>query len=236
MLAVQARSNRDVAEAELVRLVGASPETAITIATPFEPVAAADFERSLAALLEEARAARPERQALVKRLTAAEARSGAAAAGNRPTVAVAGGIDYARPNPRIFPRIPEWRESWDASVNVNWSFYDGGKTRSETAEATANVHVLQEQLADFDATLAVEVRQRLSEVTSSRAAIAAAGDATRSADEARRVVGNRFQAGVATSTDVLDAQVALLQAQLDRTQAIANLRLADARLARALGR
>jgi len=43
-------------------------------------------------------------------------------------------------------------------------------------------------------------------------------------------------AGVATSTDVLDAQVAVLQAALDRTQAVANARLAEARLARALGR
>ena len=81
----------------------------------------------------------------------------------------------------------------------------------------------------------MEIRQRLSEAQSSRAAIDAAGDAVRSATEARRVVGERFTAGVATSTDVLDAQVALLQAELDRTQAIANARLARARLERALG-
>jgi outer membrane protein TolC len=41
---------------------------------------------------------------------------------------------------------------------------------------------------------------------------------------------------VATNTDVLDAQVALLQAELDRTRAQANAQLAAARLARALGR
>jgi hypothetical protein len=41
---------------------------------------------------------------------------------------------------------------------------------------------------------------------------------------------------VATSTDLVDAQVALLQASLDRTQAMANARLAEARLSRAVGR
>jgi outer membrane protein TolC len=91
-------------------------------------------------------------------------------------------------------------------------------------------------LADLDASLAVDVRQRLAEVESSRAAVDAANDAVRSATEARRVLGERFAAGVATSTDVLDSQVALLQAELDRTQAIANAHLADARLSRALGR
>jgi outer membrane protein len=82
----------------------------------------------------------------------------------------------------------------------------------------------------------VEVRQRRREIDSSRAAIDAATDAVRSAAEARRVLGDRFAAGVATSTEVLDAQVALLQAELDRTQALANAHLADARMTRALGR
>src|SRR5207248_7529259 len=103
------------------------------------------------------------------------------------------------------------------------------------AEASAVARAADERVAEFDTMLAVELRQRASEIESSRAAIEAAGDALRSASEARRVVGERFSAGVATSTDVLDAQVALLQAELDRTQAIANARLARARLERALG-
>jgi outer membrane protein TolC len=49
-------------------------------------------------------------------------------------------------------------------------------------------------------------------------------------------VQERFAAGVATATDLLDAQVALLQAELDRTRALAGARLANARLDRALGR
>ncbi len=80
------------------------------------------------------------------------------------------------------------------------------------------------------------MRERLSELQSSRAAIEAAADAVARATDARRVVTDRFKAGVATSTDVVDAQVALLQAELDRTQAIANARLAEARLARAIGK
>jgi outer membrane protein TolC len=58
----------------------------------------------------------------------------------------------------------------------------------------------------------------------------------RSANEARRVVQERFNVGVATSTEVLDAQVDLLQADLDRARALASIRLAAARLDRALGR
>jgi len=235
MLNIQARSTRDVAEADLARLIG------VPIGTSIDPTATFDLpqvrsDAEFASLVDAARRSRPERTALTKHATAAEERRTAAAAGRRPTISAGGGVDYARPNPRIFPRLEAWRESWDASLNLTWPIFDGGRTASEMSEAAALARAAAARLAEFDDTLALEVRQRLSELESSRAAIEAATDAVRSATEARRVVGDRFGAGVATSTDVLDAQVALLQAELDRTQAIANARLADARLARALGR
>jgi outer membrane protein TolC len=80
------------------------------------------------------------------------------------------------------------------------------------------------------------VRQRRLEVESSRARAAASADAVRSAAEARRVLQDRYGAGVATSTEVLDAQVVLLDAELARTRALAALRVAEAGLERATGR
>jgi outer membrane protein TolC len=234
MLAIQARTIRDIAEAELGRLVGAPPGTAIQTTSAL--VAPDRVDLPVPALIEQARAGRDDRAALVKRVTAAEERRQAATAGGKPTIAVGGGVDYARPNPRIFPREAAWRESWDASVNMTWSIFDGGRTRAEIGGAVATRRAAEERLAEFDSILAVEVRQRVGELESSRAAIAAADDAVRSASEARRVVSDRFTAGVTTSSEVLDAQVALLQAGLDRTQTIASARLAEARLNRALGR
>ena len=169
-------------------------------------------------------------------MAAAALRGEAAAAGKRPTVAVGGGFDYARPNPRIFPRKPEWNTSWDASINVSLPLFDGGRTDAETAEAAANRKALEARLAEFDTMLALELRQRLTEIETSRAAISAADDTIRAATEARRVVNERFAAGVATSTDVLDAQTDIVRAGLDRTQAIAALRTAQAGLDRAVGR
>jgi outer membrane protein TolC len=46
----------------------------------------------------------------------------------------------------------------------------------------------------------------------------------------------RFRAGVITSSDVVDADLAVLQAELDLTRARAGARLAEARLNRAVGR
>ena len=233
MLTEQARAARDNAETELARLVGAPPGTPIAAVADLSDVPA--DRGPLDALVDSARRDRPERAALLKRAASVRERARAAGAGLKPTVAAGGGVDYGQPNPRIFPREDSWKSSWDASINLNWPLFDGGRARSEMAEAAAATRAADARLAEFDGVVAADVRQRARDVDASRAVIEAAADAVRSAAEAQRVVGERFSAGVATSTDVLDAQLALLQAELDRTQAMANLRLADARLARAIG-
>jgi outer membrane protein TolC len=232
MLSIQARSSRDVAEFELARLIGVDPGTTIH---PDGVLAPVGIDATFDSLLAEAREQRKDRQALLDRLAGAGLRQRAAAAGARPSIGLGGGIDYARPNPRIFPRQSSWQESWDASVNMNWPLFDGGRAAAEVAEAAALHRALQARLDELDSMISLEIRQRLSEIQASRAAMAAADDAVRAATEARRVLGERFAAGVATSTEVLDAQMAVLQASLDRTQALANAHLADARLHRAVG-
>jgi outer membrane protein TolC len=233
VLAIEARNTAAIAEADLQRLLG------IDNGNPLEPAAALDAPgasvAAVAALVDEARQRRPERQALAHRVEATSARGRASDAASRPQVTFDGGYDYARPNARIFPRSGDWRDSWDLSVNVSWSLWDGGRRGAERAEAAANVRAAQSRAADLDRQLTFEVRQRWLEVDSNRMAIGAAEDGVRSAAEARRVIVERFGAGVATSTDVVDADVALLQAELDRTRALAGARLAEARLERAIG-
>ena len=232
--AIEATNARQVAEADLRRLTGSNRTG------PLEPVAVfegpAQSPVGTEQLIAEAIANRPERRAFVDRVDAARARVDAAGASLRPQVAINGGFDYANPNPRHFPREARWDDSWDVSVNASWSFWDGGRTRADRAEAAAGGRAAEARLADFDRQVAFEVRQRQLELASSRAAITAATEGVRAATEARRVLAERFNAGVATNTEVLDAQTAVLQAELDRTRALANARLAEARLARAIGK
>jgi outer membrane protein TolC len=231
VLAIEARNLRQVARADLRRVIGDDSGRDV------EAAGVTDAARLAATgTLEAARSQRPERRALTSRIEGAREREAAAAAGAKPQISITGGYDYARPNPHIFPRADDWNYSWDASVNVSWSLWDGGRRRAEQAEAAANTRVLMARSADFDRQLAFEVEQRRLDLDSSIAAIAATQDGVRAAQEAQRVVGERFAAGVATNTDVLDAQTDLLQAELDRTRAIASAHLAMARLERAVGR
>ena len=234
MLLVEARNQRDVAAAELARLVGLDPSQPIEPVADLQPDDAAP--PSFDVLTREGLAQRPERKALELRITAADLQRAAAEAGKRPVITVGGGIDYARPNPRIFPRIDRWDDSWDAGVGVTWSLWDGGRVDAEVAQAAGAATAVRARLREFDSVLAVEVRQRSLEIASGAAAVAAADEAVRAAAEARRVVGERYRAGVIAQGDVLDAELVLLQSQLDRTRALASVRLAEARLDRAVGR
>jgi len=241
LLAVQAANQRAVAEADLQRLIGADPGP-LALAESSTKKGGSPFLSQMhgttgaAELIAGALKDRPERQALEQRAASADLLATAAAASGRPQIGVGGGYDYARPNPRIFPRKEDWRTSWDASVNVTWTLWDGGRRAAETGEARANAAALRTRVEDFDRQVTFEVRARSLELESSRRAVAAADDEIRAAGDAERVVGERYKAGVATPTDVLDAQVARLQAELDRARAIADVRLAEARLERAIGR
>jgi len=232
-LLIEAQNLVETSSVDFRRLVGLPPDAPFELGDRIDTPAVRS--QQVAALVEAAKSNRPERKALEIRLGGAAERAAAARAGRLPLVGTAGGYDLARPNPKIFPRQAAWKTSWDVGVNLSWSLFDGGRVRAEVAEAAANQRAAEERLKDFDVIVDTEVRQRASDLASADAAIAAAEVGIRSAEEARRVVTERFSTGVGTNTDVLDAQVALLQAELDRTRAFANEHLAAARLDRAVG-
>jgi outer membrane protein TolC len=235
LLALEAAAQRAIAEADLRRLTGNDAATA-TPAVDNRPPPPAAATAATADVIAAALKARPERQALEQRVASADSRAAAVAASARPQIALGGGYDYARPNPRIFPRRGEWQTSWDTTINVSWTLWDGGRRAAEHGEALATAASLKTRVDDFDRQVTFEVRARALDLDASTAAVTAADDEIRAAAEAERVVNERYKAGVTTGTDVLDAQVARLQAELDRTRALANVRLAEARLERALGR
>jgi outer membrane protein len=220
---------------DLRRLIGAPADAVIETVDTIDRPSAANAADAVSDVVSEALRDRPELKALDSRVAAAEERQRAAATLTRPTVNLTGGVDYANPNPRIFPRKGEWQESWDVGVAVNWNFFDFGRSKAQQAEAAAAIKATRERMAEVESLVSADVRQRLMDRASARAVVEASDAAVKSAMEARRVVGDRFAAGVATSTDVIVAQVAQLEVELSRTRALANLRLAEARLERSMG-
>jgi outer membrane protein TolC len=235
---IQARNDAAFGEADLARLVRTEPGRPIVLATTVDqPLSDAVTTAALpiAELLGRARQSRPERQAMTERQVSLRATADAAQSAVRPQVSAVVAVEPSRPNPRFVPRRDVWNTGWDLGVNATWTLFDGGRARAEQAGAVAEADALQHRIDDFDATLGVELRQRLLDLASTRAALEASGQAVAAAAEARRVLGERFLVGVATNTEVLDADVAWLEAELEHTRLQASLRLSEARLVRTAG-
>ena len=180
--------------------------------------------------------ARPEREALAARVRAAEASVRVAQAASRPQLGVTGGVLYANPNRQFVPPDESWRWSWDVGVQVSMQVFDGGRTSASVARARAGVEALRQRLDDLERGIRLEVTRAYLETRAAHAATRVAQGAVVSGRESQRVSADRYREGVIPSSELLDAEVALLEAGLEQTQALAEARLAAADLDRAVGR
>jgi outer membrane protein TolC len=237
---VRAANAAEVAEANLRRLASLSPMTRIEIE---EPLAAAEVppreaggEAAIEPLVQDALRRRPERAAIAERIAAGEAREKFEAAAALPQVTASGGFDYANPNRRVLPPVAKWTDSWDLTLGLSWTVFDGGRRRAATRRASARTDALRHQAEDVDRHIRLEVTQRQLDLAAARRAVAVAAGNVEAARENSRVAAERHQAGVIPSSERLDAEVLQLQAALDHTEALAQLRTVQAALDRAIGR
>jgi outer membrane protein len=231
---LQAETGADVAEANLRRLLDLPPDARVEAAEPL--AASATPQPDIEALVAQAQAARADRKALAARVAAAEAITGAERGARLPQLSVAGGYTYANPNRDIVPTTAEWKDTWDVGVTLAWSVFDGGKRSANEARARAQADATRQQLRELDRGIRLEVTENALELRTAEARLAVARSSVESATESRRVAHNRYREGVIPSSELLDAEVAAERAALALTEATAALRLAAARLDRAVGR
>jgi outer membrane protein TolC len=152
-----------------------------------------------------------------------------------PRVAIAANAEVANPNQRIFPQESVFRGTWDVSAVLSWSpndalaaSQDGGAAAAELAQARADLQALEDGLR-------IEVAQAYEQYRAAREALEAARAGEAAAAESARIRAERFRAGASVMSDVVDADAELSRARLDLINAAIDLRIAHARLRRAIG-
>ncbi len=239
-----ARSASELALTSLNSLIGLPLETDVELTTlaesqasrlPVEETALEETAKSTA-MIESALANRPELKSADFRIKASELGVKAAKAGFYPQVYLSGNYYFLRPNPRYMPALDSFKRTWDLGISVSFDVWNWGQAKSQAEQAKAQLAQARaaRQLLEDQAVL--EVTQSRLMLVQARGRMKLAAQAAGQAEENLRVTRERFQQGVALSTDVLDADVALLRARTSRTQAAIDLVLAQARLEKALGR
>ena len=231
---LRAENAAELAEANLVHLLQLPLSAVIE---PTEPLESAPPNRmNVEVLIEQALEARPERVGLLSRVRAAEANVRIAGSATRPQVGLTGGFMYANPNRNFVPPDEAWHTSWDVGVELSMRVFDGGRTSASVARAEANVEALRQRLDDFERRVRLQVTSAVLDVRTAHAAIRVAEGAVLAGRENERVSSERYREGVIPSSEWLDAEIVVLAAGLERTQTLADARLARATLDRATAR
>jgi outer membrane protein TolC len=200
------------------------------------PVSAVPGVDDPAALHEEAKIKRPEMTALLeadKGLLDAEALT---KTGRYPRLDLQGNVQYANPNPRVFPPRQKWDTTWDASVVLSWTPTEiplDNAHRREQAARRAEVIARREALLDA---LRLEVARSRSDIFESDANIDTTKQGLAAATEGYRVRRELFLAGKATMLEVIDAEADLTRARLEVLNALVEARIARVRFDYAVGR
>jgi outer membrane protein TolC len=228
-----ARNGVDLAEAVLRQRLHLRPEERVQLGEGIEDVPA--VPANVTELVRRAWTNRPEVQSIDRQVRALNLNVSATEASMYPSVAVVGNVDIANPNPRIFPQTQTFTTTWDANVQVSWSptaAYVAGATVTRLRAQRAQILAQQQQVREgFE----LEVRTAHNGAQAALAQIEAARTAVASAEENYRVRRERVAAGAATQTDLIDAETELLRSRLAVVNAIVDLRVALARLRRAVG-
>jgi len=174
-------------------------------------------------------------KAMQYRVKAGQAGVSLARGGWYPTIALVGNYNYNRPNTRYFPTKDKFRDTWDVSVNVSFDIWNWGTAAKQTDQAQSQLAQAEDALGQLKDGITLDVTQSYLNVQQAKDRIAVAEKSVKLAEENYRITSQRFKSGVALNSDLLDAEVALLQAKTNYTQTLVDYELAQAKLQKSVG-
>jgi len=146
-----------------------------------------------------------------------------------PQVSVSGGYNY------LENRFLDDEEFAMAGVGVQWALFDGGVSRKRAAALERSRRATEEQRADVESLIALQVRQAWLDVDETQQRVRVTADAVGQAEENLRIARERYGVGLGTQTQLLEAETLRVQALTNRDNAALDAGLARLRLARAVG-
>ncbi len=126
--------------------------------------------------------------------------------------------------------------NWTAGARLEFNLFAGGADRYRLAEASARERQASNQLDWFRSGVRLEVRQAYLETQAAKQRVEAARGSAEQAQEGLRILQNRYDAGLATMTDLLRAQTAALEAKTGYLAALHDWHVAVAQLERTAGK
>ena len=224
---IEAQNTYDLTMANLNNIIGLPLTTELNIKGD---MGYARYEKELAACVDAALRQRPEISQYTDAAKIAQEGITIAKSGYLPTVSAVYNAGWSNDQ---FPGGNNY--NWSVYLLTSWTLFDSGLTAGKVKQAVEGYKKAQEQLKQTVDSVQLDVRSTYLSLKSSEQSIATSSSAVGLAEEDYKIKVIRYQAGVGTNLDVLDAQVALTTAKNNYLQAMYNFNNYRAKLDKAMG-
>lgn len=173
---------------------------------------------------------RPDGIAAQKAVDMAKESVDMAKAGQRPMVSFVAQNNWEKDT---FPGTDD--SDWKVGLSTNWNVFDGNVTRSQIKQSEYAMKRAEDVYKQAQDSIQLEVRQQYLNMGEAEKRIQTSQVTVDKAREDFKIAQVRYSAGVGTNLDVMDAQVALSQAQTNYIQSLYDYNTSKAALDKAMG-
>ncbi|MEM8639631.1 MAG: TolC family protein [Cyanobacteria bacterium P01_G01_bin.54] len=224
----QARADQKIARRDLVRVLGLGQQVEVTTADEIRPVEPWNLSLEETIVLAYRNRAELE-QRLIEREIEEEERQ-IALSTRRPQLSL-----FANYNVLDFLDDDfDGSSGYSVGAQLQWNFFDGGASQARKRQSEVDLELAEVAFEQERNVIRLEVEEAYFSFEANEANIKTAIAARDLAEESLRLARLRFQAGVGTQTDVIDAQTELTEARGNLLTAIITYNNSIASLRRAV--
>ncbi len=224
---LQARSQTDIARCMLNVAMGVDGNMHYELTSPLEK--GKGIGDTLDVWIARALSTRPDLTHLKLQGNIAEKELAKARSAHYPSVSLEGNYELNS------EKGDDFADNYNIGALVSLNLYSGGRISAGIREAQASLEEVQAMIRATEQQVCGETRQAFFNAQSAWERIKVAQAATGQAEESLRIVQNRYNSGLFTITDLLDAETALQQARTNHLRAVHDYRVAAVQLALAAG-
>jgi len=186
-------------------------------------------------LIDKAMKNRPDLKSLQYKLQASKSNITMAQSGWYPQLVLAGEYDYSKPNSRILPVENKFNGTWAVNLNLSYTLWDWGTTKDQSMQAESQYEQTKDSYSTLKDAVTLDVTQNYYNLVKAKEKVLVTQQTVSQAEENYRVTDDKFKQGLTLNSELLDAEVALVQAKTNYAQSIADYELAKAQIERSTG-
>jgi len=225
---IETRGQLEMAQSRLNRLMGEPVDAPLGETAALKPASFAVAAED--ALKAEQSKRRPDYLRLTAEIHQAELEVRSSQSEYLPTVGAFAAWEMDNPSLKDYGG-----NNWTAGVSLRWNLFAGGGDSARLRAARQRLEAKKRQSSAMESAMALEIHNAVVQFRSAGQQVEAAQAAETQSEEGLRILKNRYEAGLATMTDVLSAESQRAAARTMLSEAIYRHRISYAQIEYAAG-